>query len=68
MKPPPGEGFLCRTWIFEVSFHYHISLAHHLTDCFTITGYFTSEEGAAQTDYRIIPGRFEGCLVPEPAR
>ena len=33
----------------------------------TITGYFTSEEGAAQTDYRIVPGTFEGCLVPEPA-
>ena len=33
----------------------------------TITGYFTSEEGADQTGYRIVPGRFEGCLVPEPA-
>lgn len=27
----------------------------------TLTGYFTSEEGAALTGYRIVPGGFEGC-------
>ena len=27
----------------------------------TLTGYFTSEEGATLTGYRIVPGAFEGC-------
>lgn len=34
----------------------------------TLTGYFTSEEGAAVIGRRIIPGQFEGCLVPEATR
>lgn len=34
----------------------------------TLTGYFTSEAGAALVDYRIIPGTFEGCLSEGPAR
>ncbi|MGI9626360.1 MAG: gluconate 2-dehydrogenase subunit 3 family protein [Longimicrobiales bacterium] len=34
----------------------------------TLTGYFTSEAGAALTDYRIIPGAFEGCLSGGPAQ
>ena len=34
----------------------------------TLTGYFTSEEGAALIGHRTVPGRFEGCLAPEPVR
>jgi gluconate 2-dehydrogenase gamma chain len=33
-----------------------------------LTGYFTTEAGAAQTGYRIIPGAFGGCVAPEAAR
>lgn len=29
-----------------------------------VTGYFTTEVGAAQTGYRISPGTYEGCVVP----
>ncbi len=29
----------------------------------TLTGYFTSEDGASLTGYRIIPGAYEGCVV-----
>jgi hypothetical protein len=34
----------------------------------TLTGYFTSEEGAALTGYRIVPGAFEGCSVSGGSR
>lgn len=34
----------------------------------TLTGYFTSEEGMALLGERVVPGRFEGCLVPGDAR
>ena len=33
-----------------------------------ITGYFTTQTGAAQTGYRITPGRFEGCVAPGAGR
>ena len=29
----------------------------------TLTGFFTSQPGMTGTGYRIIPGRFEGCVV-----
>ena len=34
----------------------------------TVTGYFTTAEGAMLVGYRTLPGRFTGCLVPEPAQ
>ena len=33
-----------------------------------VTGYFTTETGAALTGYRITPGAFEGCAVPGAPR
>ena len=33
-----------------------------------LVGYFTSEEGASQTGYRITPGTFGGCVVPGAGR
>ena len=29
-----------------------------------VVGYFTTEEGASQTGYRIMPGSYAGCSVP----
>ncbi|MDH3225115.1 MAG: gluconate 2-dehydrogenase subunit 3 family protein [Gemmatimonadota bacterium] len=34
----------------------------------TVTGYFTSEEGASLTGYRIVPGAYEGCAVAGDGR
>ena len=34
----------------------------------TLTGYFTSEPGLAAVGYRVVPGRFEGCVGPGAGR
>ena len=33
-----------------------------------VVGYFTTEQGASQTGYRITPGTFGGCTVPGATR
>jgi hypothetical protein len=33
-----------------------------------LIGYFTTEAGAAQTGYRLLPGTFGGCVAPGAAR
>lgn len=35
---------------------------------FVLTGYFTTEEGASQIGYRMMPGDFGGCVVPGAGR
>lgn len=35
---------------------------------FVLMGYFTTEEGASQIGYRMMPGDFGGCVVPGAGR